>query len=133
MDAKNLVGQFFMEQNFSINVAISNLRGSGDVQWTNCYSRSCKTKEDEFDRKECKLDCQWRSANLLVSRMVSLRADCRKGTNPDGCMKTLDNTMLAERVKQRKIREMISQVRRQKEQAKRNQTRGAQQQPAGTT
>jgi len=127
MDAKQLVGQFFMEQNFSINVAISNLRGSGDVQWTNCYSRTCKREEDEYERKQCKLECQWRSANLLVSRMVSLRADCRKSTNPEGCMKTLQDQMLGERVKQRKLRDMISQIRRQKDEARRNQARGQQQ------
>jgi hypothetical protein len=80
---------------------------------------------DEFGRKECKLDCQWRAINLLVSRMVSLRADCRTSKNPDGCIKTLNDTMLAERVKQRKIRELISQVRRQKEEFRRKQTTGA--------
>ena len=79
---------------------------------------------DEYGRKECKLDCQWRAINLLVSRMVSLRSDCRKSTNPDACMKTLNDTMLAERMKQRKIRDMMSQVRRQKEEFKRNQAAG---------
>ena len=121
MDEKQLVGQFFIEQNFSISVAISNLGGSSDVQWTTCYSRTCKALEDEYDRKICKLECQWRSVNLLVSRMVGLRGDCRKSDNQDGCMKTLNDRMLAERMKQRKIREMISQVKRQKEAAKRNQ------------
>ena len=127
METKQLVNEFFAEQNtqnFSINVAISHLRGSGDVQWTSCYSRSCKNMPDEYGRKECKLDCQWRAINLLVSRMVSLRSDCRKSTNPEACMKTLNDTMLAERMKQRKIRDMISQVRRQKEEFKRNQAAG---------
>ena len=126
MGAKQLVGQFFAEQattpqHFSINVAISNLKGSGDVQWTTCYNRSCKKETDTYDRNTCKLECQWRSLNLLVSRMVSLRADCRKSSNPDACMKTLQDNMLAYRMKQRKIREQISQIRRQKDEARRKQ------------
>lgn len=133
MNTKKLVGEFFMEQEnrgFSINVAISNLRGSGDVQWTNCYNRTCRKLTDEFAMKECKLDCQWRAINLLVSRMVSLRAECRKTVNRDVCMKTLGDTMLNERMKQRKIRDEIANVRRQREEAKRTQAAGQKQQGA---
>ena len=134
MNTKKLVNDFFMEQQsrgFSINVAISNLRGSGDVQWTNCYNRTCRKAGDEFKMSECKLDCQWRAINLLVSRMVGLRADCRKSTNPDACMKTLGDTILNERMKQRKLRDQISRIRRQREQA--NRTQGAEQNQQGTT
>jgi hypothetical protein len=108
MNVKQLVNNFFMEQgtagaqNFSINVAISNLKGNEEVQWTTSYQRKCKRVADEYERKICKLESQWSAINLLVSRMVSLRADCRKSSNPKGCMETLQRTMLSERAKQTK-------------------------------
>jgi hypothetical protein len=57
-----------------------------------------------------------------------LRADCRKSSNPKGCMETLQRTMLSERAKQRKLREMISQIRRQKDEALRNKVAAQRQQ-----
>lgn len=118
-------------QTFSINVAISNLKGSEDVQWTTKYERTCRRLTDDMDRKICKFESQWSAINLLVSKMVGLRAQCRKSSNPETCGRALQNAMIAERMKQRKIRTQIQALRRQKTQALRTQRAAQRQQPQG--
>jgi hypothetical protein len=133
MDIRQLVSQFFMEQaappaaaaattqGFSINVALSGLKGASELEWTRCYERTCKTIPDEFDMKICKAQCQWRSMNVLITRMNGLRSNCRQTGNPTGCLKVVDNAVKAERNAQGKIREHIRQIRTQKEEFNRKQ------------
>ncbi len=108
--AETLV-DMILEQGFSVNVALSNLNGNADVEWSNCYNRRCKTEANEFDRKECKADCQWRAYNLLISRMNALRSRCRQSSNPAACIKTIQNAVDATRDKQTKFREQITKIR----------------------
>jgi hypothetical protein len=100
-----------LEQGFSVNVALSNLNGNAEVDWSNCYSRRCKTQQNEFDRNECKADCQGRAFNQLTSRINALRSRCRQSQNPDGCIKTIANAVQMTRDKQRKVRDQIAKIR----------------------
>jgi len=117
----NLMEQEQRSETFSINVAISNLKGGEDVQWTTNFERKCRRLTDKFERDICKFESQWGAINLLVSKMVGLRSECRKSTNPENCTKTLQTSMIAERIKQRKIRAQIQALRRQQTEATRNQ------------
>ena len=136
MNIRQTVSNFFMEQDkpgqtFSINVAISHLKGGEDVQWTTRYERTCRRMTDDYERKICKFESQWSAINLLISKMVALRAQCRNSGNPETCSRTLQNAMLAERIKQRKIRAQIQQIRRERDQAGRAQRTAQRQQPTG--
>ncbi len=126
----NILEQTQPEQTFSINVAISHLKGGEDVQWTTRYERTCRRLTDDYERKICKFESQWSAINLLISKMVGLRSQCRKSSNPETCNRTLQNAMLAERMKQRKIRTQIQQLRRERDRAARTQ-RTTQQRPTG--
>lgn len=126
MDARQLVNDFFIEQaapaqTFSVNVALSSLKGAAEVDWTTCFERQCRKIPNDFDMKLCKGDCQWRSMNVLITRINGLRANCRKTANPTGCLKVLDNAVKAERNSQRKVREQMTQIRRQKEEFRRKE------------
>jgi hypothetical protein len=130
MDVRDLVNNFFSEQaaapaptdqGFSVHVALSSLKGASEVEWTTCYERQCKTNPNEFDMKICRGDCEWRSLNVLITRINGLRANCRQTGNPTGCLKVLDNAVKAERNSQRKIRESMAQIRKQKEEFRRKE------------
>jgi hypothetical protein len=101
-----------LEQGFSVNVAISNLHGTADVDWTDCYTRRCKPLQNDFDQKECKGQCQWSSYNVLITRLNALRGRCAQTSNPAGCIKTLQNSVDAAREKQRNVRKQIDEIRR---------------------
>lgn len=109
-EAENLV-DMILEQGFSVNVALSNLNGNADVEWSECYNRRCKGESNEFDRKECKANCQWSAYNVLISRTNALRSRCSQAPSPDGCLKTIGKSVDATRDKQRKVREQIAQIR----------------------
>jgi hypothetical protein len=115
-----------LEQGFSVNVAISNLKGNSDVEWTECYNRRCKTEKDEFSRKECKAQCEWSSYNILITRINALRGRCRDGTKPEVCLRKLQTEIDAAREKQRKARTDIADIRRAAAEHRRNQTQRAQ-------
>jgi len=110
-----------LEQGFSVNVALSNLNGNADVDWTDCYSRRCKTLKNEYDRKECKAQCQWSSYNVSISRISALRSRCRDSISMEACMRRLQKAIDETRDKQRKAQADIANIRRAKGEAERKQ------------
>jgi hypothetical protein len=110
-----------LEQGFSVNVAVANLKGNSDVEWTECYNRRCKTMQNEYDRKECKAQCEWSSYNILITRVNALRGRCRGAGNPDACLRKLQDEIDATREKQRKARADIATIRRAKAEQERDQ------------
>lgn len=117
-----------LEQGFSVNVAISNLKGNSDVEWTECYNRRCKSEKNEYTRKSCKSQCEWSSYNILITRINALRGRCRDGSNPDACLRRLQQEIDVTREKQRKARTELAKIRRAEAEHNRNQR---QTQPVG--
>jgi len=102
---------YILEQGFSVTVALSNLNGNAEVDWTQCYKGKCTSLKNEFQRSECKAQCEWKAYNLLISRMNALRSRCREATNQTGCTKTIQNAVDVVREKQKKAREMMAKSR----------------------
>jgi hypothetical protein len=100
-----------LEQGYSVNVAISHLNGNAEVEWTNCFTRTCKGKTNDYEKKECKAQCEWRALNVLISKLNAQRSRCRQTTNPNACIKTLQNSVDSTREKQKKVRDQIAQIR----------------------
>ena len=113
---------YILEQGFSITVALSNLNGNSDVEWTDCYNRRCRTIKNDYDKKECKAQCQWRSYNILISRTNALRGRCRENANPEACLRRVQDAVDITRDKQRKVQTQIAEIRRAKAEFDRNQS-----------
>lgn len=111
--AEGLV-DFLLDQHFSIAVAISNLKGTEEVEWTKCYHTRCRVLADQFRREECKLDCQKRALNVLISKLGGLRGKCRFERNPAGCAQRVNDEVKAAREKLIQIRQTTTTVKRSK-------------------
>ena len=111
--AEGLV-DFLLDQHFSISVAISNLKGVEEVDWTKCYHTRCRVLADQFRREECKLDCQKRALNVLISKLGGLRGKCRFERNPAACAQRVNDETKAAREKLVQIRQTVTTVKRSK-------------------
>lgn len=102
--AEHLVDHILLDQSFSVQVEISNLKGKAEVDWSTCYHRRCRQLPDKFNRDECKLECQRRAYTVLVGKLGGARSKCRYDNNPRGCASTLSEL-------QKNIREKIKDIR----------------------
>lgn len=110
--AEYLVDSLLLDQHFSVQVELSNLKGAAEVEWSTCYHRRCRPMPDQFNRDECKLECQRRAYMRLVSKLGGARAKCRYDRNPAGCAQTITDMQKTMRDKVREIRGEIYNVRR---------------------
>ena len=110
--AEHLVDHILLDQHFSVQVELSNLKGKAEVDWSTCYHGRCRQQADQFRRDECKLDCQRRAYTNLVSKLGAARSKCRYDRNPAGCASTINEMRKSMRDKIIAIRGEIYQVRR---------------------
>jgi hypothetical protein len=112
--AEHLVDTLLLEQQFSVSVALSNLKGAAEVEWTNCHNRKCRIITDRYTRDECKLDCQRRAYSNLITKLGGVRGRCSNEKDPGSCVKTVSDTIKAFREKVDEIRANILKVRQAK-------------------
>lgn len=110
--AEYLVDHILLDQHFSVQVEISNLKGKAEVDWSTCYQRRCRPMADTFRRDECKLECQRRAYMTLISKLGSARSKCRYDRNPRRCADTINEMRKTMREKITAIRGEIYNVRR---------------------
>jgi len=110
--AEYLVDHLLLDQHFSVQVELTNLKGKAEVDWSTCYHRRCRPIADKFRRDECKLECQRRAYATLVSKLGGLKGKCRYDRNPSGCATSIVETQKAMRERILQIRAEIYKVRR---------------------
>jgi len=110
--AEYLVDHILLDQHFSVQIELSNLKGKAEVEWSTCFHRRCRPMSDQFNRDECKLECQRRAYTVLISKLGGAKSKCRYDRNPSGCAQTISDTQKMMHDKVKEIRREIYQVRR---------------------
>lgn len=111
-EAEYLVDHILLDQHFSVQVELSNLKGKAEVDWSTCFQRRCRPMGDKYNRDECKLECQRRAYQTLISKLGGAKSKCRYDRNPPGCASTIVEMQKSMRDKIREIRGEIYNVRR---------------------
>jgi len=90
---------FLQEEEFNIQVAISEITGEFEEEWTKCFAVKCRQLDNKYKETICKGQCQIQAANRAITKIGTIKSKCSLTSNPNSCLNTLKNT--SDRIKEK--------------------------------
>lgn len=79
-----------LHEQFNARIAIADIQGDFNNDWTDCYETKCHRRiENKYEKDFCKAQCYMTAANKAISRLNSIKGKCSTATNPNTCVSTL--------------------------------------------
>jgi uncharacterized protein (DUF885 family) len=80
---------------FNATIAITDVEGDFNDEWTDCYERRCHDRLDNtYAIKFCKATCQITAANRAITRFNAIRMKCTTSNEPTKCLERLKRAAL---------------------------------------
>jgi N-methylhydantoinase B/oxoprolinase/acetone carboxylase alpha subunit len=80
------------EQKFNSRIALTEIDGEFQNEWTRCYETRCAENTNMYQQKICKSRCQITAANKAVARIEAAKSKCSTTNNPQSCLKVMKHT-----------------------------------------
>lgn len=97
---------------FNANIAITDVEGDFNDEWTDCYERRCYDRlENTYEIKFCKATCQITAANRAITRFNGIRTRCTTSLEPTKCLERLKRAALRFKTKIDNYREAQDNAR----------------------
>lgn len=95
-----------IQEQFNARIALTDINGDFENEWTNCYEVKCYRRfENKYEKNVCKYDCQKTSVMKAIARISSIKSKCNEATEPNRCVNTMENGILRYEKMMNKIKE----------------------------
>jgi len=106
-----------LHEEFNARIAIADIEGDFNNDWTDCYEIKCQRKiENKYEKNFCKAQCYMSAANKAISRLNSIKGKCSAATNPNSCVSTLKTVV--ERFQKKMVNARSTQAKASAQMAK---------------
>jgi hypothetical protein len=93
-------------------IAITDVEGDFNDEWTDCYERRCQDRlENNYEIRLCKATCQTTSANRAITRFNAIRVKCTSASEPNKCLERLKRAVVRFQNKINNYREAADKAR----------------------
>lgn len=100
-----------LQEQYSPSVAITNINGEFQNEWTECFNSKCvRGAGDKYEKNYCKTECKISAAKSAITRLNSETSNCANTRDPKKCLDSLRSAVESYKNKISKAREMQDKI-----------------------
>ena len=100
-----------LQEVYTPSIAISNIHGDFQNDWTECYNSKCtRDTDNKYAKNYCKTECKIQAANSAITRVNAETSNCAGTRDPKRCLDSLKSAVESYREKIKSAREMQDKI-----------------------
>ena len=111
-----------LQEQFSASVVKSNIHGTFQNEWTDCFNTKCSGigNETKFEKEYCKTTCILNACNRAIAALNSQKSNCAQATDTKKCLDSLRSEIENYKDKVKKVRDMQDKIAARRAEFRRN-------------